>query len=606
MATTSAQVQQLYVAYLGRAADKGGLDYWLGELNATPAKITLDQLGANLVSSQAEYKAIYGGLTREETIIKIYNNLFGRAPDAGGQAYWATGGGSTVPVDKLQAAFINGAAPADAKTVANKVLVSEVYTSTAGANANPADAAEILSGVTSDPATIATAVAKLENGSLSGLAVPVGVGLLKADAAAAKAVIDFQDSKIAELVTANKAIVAINDKLTVKGSVAPVADDTKDYSEAENAVSNAINVRKAVSTDATLVLETKITTTGNDLKAARDVFTSKVTNGVTTAKAYEAALAANAGQKTPVPSDVKQAVDAFQATISNASNTAALAAANKAAGTSFTTAQQVHDALNYTAAKAAIPGDPAAIPPVPAVPAVDAAPADPALVAKITAAFSGLEGFTKLADAAAAENAKFITVNAEAKALADLGGSTDASNYVKAVADSALAKTTLENAKAADALVAQTKAIDDAHAALVKASTDAKAPSYAVDVQTTKIGVDDKADLFHFAAGVKATDDFSVTKFAKGDALYFGEGYTFNNGTLAAGDNNKLEYFFVQKGNDVQVVIETKAFGSANLVTDASTGAVTNGVGEDAAAVITLSGVTANQLKVDAGFITFA
>ncbi len=39
MATTSAQVQQLYVAYLGRAADKAGLDYWLGELNATPATI---------------------------------------------------------------------------------------------------------------------------------------------------------------------------------------------------------------------------------------------------------------------------------------------------------------------------------------------------------------------------------------------------------------------------------------------------------------------------------------------------------------------------------------------------------------------------------------
>ncbi|MEG2043234.1 MAG: DUF4214 domain-containing protein, partial [Hafnia sp.] len=63
MATTSAQVQQLYVAYLGRAADKGGLDYWLGQLNATPAKITLDQIRANFVNEQPEYKAAYEGLS---------------------------------------------------------------------------------------------------------------------------------------------------------------------------------------------------------------------------------------------------------------------------------------------------------------------------------------------------------------------------------------------------------------------------------------------------------------------------------------------------------------------------------------------------------------
>ena len=48
MAITSAQVQQLYVAYLGRAADKAGLDYWMAELNSVPATLTLENLRSNL------------------------------------------------------------------------------------------------------------------------------------------------------------------------------------------------------------------------------------------------------------------------------------------------------------------------------------------------------------------------------------------------------------------------------------------------------------------------------------------------------------------------------------------------------------------------------
>lgn len=601
MATTSAQVQQLYVAYLGRAADKAGLDYWLNELNADNATLTLENLRANIVNEQAEYKTEYAGLSRAETVTKIYNNLFGRAPDAAGQTYWTTGAGASVSIDQLQAAFVAGASTADAKVITNKVLVSEVYTSTAGANANAADAKAILAGVTGDASTIATAVAKLEDGSLSGLAIPAGVGLLKADATAAKAVTDFQDSKIAELVTANKALVELNAKQAAPATLTAVAEDTKDYSVADNAIDNATAVRKAISADTTVVLDAKVVAANSALTVARDTFTTNVVNGVTTAKAYEAALAANAALTAPKGSDVKQAVDAFQATITNQSNKAAFDAANKAAGTSFTSAADVHTALAGTAA---VPADNTTNP---ATPAKAGVPADPAVVAKVTAAFANLEGFNKLATVSAAENAKTIAVNAEVKATTDLGASTEATNYIKAVSDSATAKTTAADAKAADALVAQTKAIGDAWTALDKASQEAKAPAYAIDLATTKVGIDDKADLFYFAAGAKATDDFSVTKFAKGDALYFGEGYTFNNGALSTGDNNKLEYFFVQKGADVQVVLETKAFGSANLATDATTGAVTNVAGaEDAAAVITLTGVTVAELQNNAGYIVHA
>jgi hypothetical protein len=142
--------------------------------------------------------------------------------------------------------------------------------------------------------------------------------------------------------------------------------------------------------------------------------------------------------------------------------------------------------------------------------------------------------------------------------------------------------------------------------ALTEAEAAIKVPNYVKDLAGNDTGAAG-ADLFYFKDGVKAADDWTIASFAKGDALYFGEGYTFKNGALTTGDSNKLEYFFVQKGADVQVVIETKAFGSANLDTNATTGEVTVKAGaEDAVAIITLTGVTAAELQNQAGYIVHA
>lgn len=244
MAITSAQVQQLYVAYLGRAADKAGIDYWLNELNASPAKMTLENLRANIVNEQPEYKAIYGGLTREETVIKVYNNLFGRAPDAEGLAYWTTGGGASVNPDQLLVAFVNGASATDAKIVANKVLVAEVYTSTAGDNATTADAAAVISGVTDDYATVTAALGKLESGELSGLALPVGLAQVKAAALAAAAQTANETAQIKDLLQLNKDVIALDAKYDIAGTPAPIAADA-DYATAHAAVNAATALRTA-------------------------------------------------------------------------------------------------------------------------------------------------------------------------------------------------------------------------------------------------------------------------------------------------------------------------------------------------------------------------
>ena len=78
---TSTQLQELYVAYFGRAADPTGLDYWT-EKGITTAKFAADMY------VQAEFKDAYGSLSTEAQVNQIYKNLFDREADVTGLTYW--------------------------------------------------------------------------------------------------------------------------------------------------------------------------------------------------------------------------------------------------------------------------------------------------------------------------------------------------------------------------------------------------------------------------------------------------------------------------------------------------------------------------------------
>jgi len=78
---TSTQLQELYVAYFGRAADPTGLDYWT-ESGITQAKFASDMY------AQAEFKDAYGSLSTESQVNQIYKNLFDREADVTGLTYW--------------------------------------------------------------------------------------------------------------------------------------------------------------------------------------------------------------------------------------------------------------------------------------------------------------------------------------------------------------------------------------------------------------------------------------------------------------------------------------------------------------------------------------
>lgn len=580
MAITSAQVQQLYVAYLGRAADKAGLDYWLKELNAEKPTLTLENLRANFVNEQQEYKDAYAGLSRQDTVIKIYNNLFARTPDADGLTYWTTGAGAAVNVDQLLTAFVNGAATADAAVLSNKVLVSEVYTSAAGDNYAKADAISILVGVNGTSTSVATAIAKLENGSLSGIAIPTGVAALKAAALAEKAITDYESSKVDALKALNDKVVALDKDYSA--GLTDITDGTDDgttagdsYSEVVVAIANANKLRADIGKGAaTSLLEAAADQAVKDLAATRDAYTKAATGNVDKAVTYEKALATNAGLKAADPAAVvtataKTKVD-FDAAIAGTDGAAALAKANADSGLTVAKVDDIYDAL--------INKD-----------------ATPAQIKSITDAFDvllkGSADYTTLKSLAATDYAKNVAAEAVKVAGLEITGAEGAA-YKQDVADKTGTDKTLADAKAADALVAQAKGILDGHTSLdnaLKAIDVSKVLDLGVGVGTAK------SDLFHFAKGDVTSADFAIggNGFNKGDAIYVGEGYTLNTDAkydavkgLTGGKNGALEVFFIKDSGVVKAVIEATDLGSTTVVGG------TLASGADQVSVITLTGVT--------------
>ncbi len=584
MAVTSAQVQELYVAYLGRAADKAGLDYWTAELNATPAVLTLEDLRANFVNEQPEYAAIYGDLTREETVVQIYNNLFGRAPDAAGLTYWTTGDGASVNADQLMVAFISGASATDAKVIANKTLVAEVYTSTAGAQFSKADAASIISGVDNTNTSISTALDKLANGSLSGIAVPQAVSAIVAQQAAAKAVVDFEKAKVSDLQALSKDIAALTTASDKQGLLTDVTASTdKTYAGLQTAVGTDLGSVRTQLGGTTAELKAAAVTTAATLETARLNYLTSDQEAVAEINAYKSALAAVAANPAPNAADAQQAVDVLAAYAANANNKATFEAAlTKAGFAPAATAQDLYDTLSDKATTAA-------------------------QVTKITDAFSAISQFSAVKSYAALDQAAAKADAALSAAAGDLNGA-----YLSAYEANVTANEKVALSTSLDGLEARDKAIDTAYDSLTSAATAAGTAlnnSNAEDV-VAAAGDATKADVFYFADGVKDNDDFSIG-ITKGDVIYLGNGLTLNttaqfndDGVFVGGNNGALEAFVLKDGNGaINLVLETKSFGSDGLVID-GTGVLSNTT--DNIAVIELSGVTSvDQVSFANGVVSF-
>ena len=591
MATTSAQVQQLYVAYLGRAADKAGLDYWLNELNAENATLTLDDLRTNFTTEQAEYTDAYAGLSRSDTVIKIYNNLFGRAPDAAGLTYWTTGGGSTVSSDLLLSSFINGASADDAKVITNKVLVSEVYTSTAGTNYAAADAKSILSGVGADGTSVGTALNKLTDGSLGGLAIPVAVANLKAAAAADAAKTAFETTKNADLLAIEKQLVTLS--TTDKNIKDQKIDATAtDYATVSAELKADLTDARSTLGGTTKDLAAAAVTTADSLVTARAALTASDKLSVDHVTAYVSASAAVKANPAVAAGDEQQAVATLAAYGANTANSAAWTKALSDAGITAgadaaATAQLVYNALSDPAASATA-------------------------IANVKTAFASVTNFSSVTAVSDKDLAFGKADLALTKATTDLNNA-DGNAWIAAYKADVTAQEKVASSTSLDSLDSAYKAIDVAHTATTEALKTANDKLVANDVLVdsgtalTVTADDTKAEVFYFANNKVTSSDGALTLAAGGDSLYIGEGYTLNKaatlgatGVTGADNNAKEVFFFKAADNSIKAVIETSAIGSTTLADNTLAASATDGV-----SVITLTGVTSiDQVSFSNGVIS--
>jgi hypothetical protein len=92
------EVYRLYQATLGRDPDAGGLEDWAGRLAG--GSFSLADVAAGFVGSR-EFQNVYGALQDAGFVELLYQNVLGRASDAGGRQGWLdalTGGSSRADV----------------------------------------------------------------------------------------------------------------------------------------------------------------------------------------------------------------------------------------------------------------------------------------------------------------------------------------------------------------------------------------------------------------------------------------------------------------------------------------------------------------------------
>ena len=162
MANSAYEVQKMYLAYFGRPADPIGLYVWQHSDAAT--------MQAGFAAS-AEYAALYSGMTAEQRVNQVYQNLLGRSAEHAGLAYWVNEfNAGRLNVDSLALAIQNGAQGSDSQTVQNRITYATVFTSALNTlekingysgNLAASNARIAVSVVTSDAASLTTAVNNL-------------------------------------------------------------------------------------------------------------------------------------------------------------------------------------------------------------------------------------------------------------------------------------------------------------------------------------------------------------------------------------------------------------------------------------------------------------
>lgn len=140
MALTAREIQDAYVTFFNRAADTGGFAYW------TSYAGSISDLYATF-AQQTEYTSVYGGKTAEQQITTVYQNLFNRAPDAEGLAYWKPlVEAGTITLANLALTVNRGAQGTDTTALTGKIDAAIVTTDAAVAANLPGQTFTLTTG----------------------------------------------------------------------------------------------------------------------------------------------------------------------------------------------------------------------------------------------------------------------------------------------------------------------------------------------------------------------------------------------------------------------------------------------------------------------------
>ena len=131
------RIQKFYIGFYGRPADLPGFSYWLEQVNGAYLNQDSRMAAAFGSTDQAEFRALYGQQpTIELFVSKVYENLFGRAAEVEGVAYYKQEYDrfidANVSADEaraiLIARIIDGAQGGDRIAINNKVEIAQDFT----------------------------------------------------------------------------------------------------------------------------------------------------------------------------------------------------------------------------------------------------------------------------------------------------------------------------------------------------------------------------------------------------------------------------------------------------------------------------------------------
>jgi hypothetical protein len=643
------QIQQLYVAYFNRPADATGLAYWANYLTTGG---TVAEISAAF-SQSLEYQVAYNQTTNAGIVTQVYQNLFGRPPEASGLAFWVQAlTNKSITVDNMVTTIALAAQGTDKVAFDSKVVVAVAFTNAldtaaeqagyAGADANTAaknllttikTAAQATAAIV--PATLDASVAAvikagvpftLENGLAALGASDAAIVSFLADA---KIDLDGDDEMDDDVTQANIATNLENAITALEDSITDPAFDT-----ATNAGVRAALIAEQVEINADALVDaqeemTELTAAVTAVRGLSGAIASYTSATEASDDADEAALVAESSFAGGLSAlNTRYAAADFTVVGTGAATTiTANVDLNGAAdgGVSNITVASIVDGewevaevtgfnpANFTGLTALIASGNAVL--AAQANAVEADEAELFAQLEVETRDITTAGTTALRDIdftviTPAATPTVANIRDELSALRSADNDAGITTFLNQVNGFLSTNETLR----ADAVSDQQDLVDAAQAAvtdLQEAVTNLAAAQALVD-ELAALNETRDAAIADFAAndynepavvsgsafGTTASDIFlagdanaTITSFGRSgdDVLYIGSGYTLNSGALTTGNNAVLEVFFVQQGNNTLVTIETEAFGSSSAEPEI---------------VITLTGVTASELTFNNGIIT--